>query len=149
MEMAIPRLQKAISLRERSSGTRCITECNTAPLWKAPCYLFLLPSLEVTGLNKRETQAHADIIPSLIFIFYPLPSRSQSDVGTGACALRVSCRVLLGLPGLRRSQDRSQGREAQPSSWDLFLPPQSSPSPGRSWREQNSSGILYALECLL
>ena len=60
--MAIPRLQKAVSFQEGSPGIRCTVEYSTASLQKAPCYLFSLPSSKVTGLSKRETEAHADII---------------------------------------------------------------------------------------
>ena len=60
--MAIPRLQKAASFQEGSPGIRCTIGYSTAPLQKAPCYLFSLPSSKVTGLSKRETEAHADTI---------------------------------------------------------------------------------------
>ena len=81
------------------------------------------------------------------FHFHPLPSRSQRDVGAEACALCVSCWVLLSLSGLRRSQDRSQGwTDVKSFSWGLFLPPQNSLSfPGTFQREQNLAVSLYSL----
>lgn len=104
--MDIPKLQKANSFWAGSPGSRCTaasSEMQHFSLRKPPCYLFPLPSLEVTGLGEREKHMQTLYIPSRIFTFYPFPDSSQhiynfqSEAGAEMYALCVSCWVLLDL----------------------------------------------------
>lgn len=105
--------------------------------------LFSLPPSEVTGLSKRETEAHAEIMPSLMFALC-LFSRSshhvynsQSTVGAEPRVWPVSA-VWLSQPGSEvAAREPRPGRSLCPGVfWGLLFPPQSGRPQGEDGKEK-------------